>query len=57
VADPLLVPVHKASDTEAIEYVVVSVGETVRSYEPVRFDCVKPSDHVTDHGAAPVRAT
>ena len=57
VALPEDVPEHAASETAVTVYVVVEAGLTARvaGLAPIP-DCVTPSDHVTVHGAVPVRA-
>src|SRR6266571_2945992 len=50
------VPLQLASWTAVTVYVVVAAGETLRVVVDVAMPfCVTPSDHVTDHGAVPVR--
>jgi hypothetical protein len=54
VADPDALPLQKLSLSDAIEYVVVADGETLREIEVDDVVCVTPSDHVTLNGAQPL---
>jgi hypothetical protein len=55
VALPDDVPLHDASLSDVIVYVIVDDGETERlAVVPLLTTCVKPSDQVMFHGALPV---
>jgi hypothetical protein len=50
-------PLQFVSRTATIVYVVFDAGVTLReTVFALMFDCTRPSDHVTENGATPVRA-